>query len=436
MTRIALAVLVCILVFQGTYFRHRDTIAVPTVDWLILARLSACAAAFVVGTVLISRKVSWGFGGKSLLFYVLATGISAVNSPYFKTVAGYFILLLGASTLMLALVYRARSIAQLERIQKIWFLTVGVLVVKDALTAMFFVGASSSAEQGRLGMGVTHATELSLFAALLFWMSFDPSKGVRRIVLWLWRIFLLYVIIAAKSRVPIAGFTIAGLFYAFFSMKHYLKRGLLIGCTGFLAALLMFGLVIGQNWAGDMSKYMKRGQDTEEFGSFTGRTYIWQHILQESRKSPIAGNGYGVSRLTMGKVPNMNWEPPHCHNEALEVLFNTGILGFIPFLAMIVYNLKWIVCTERLQRTFSKKLALNAMCLAVMLILSFMFEVRLSGKLSPIQPLFLFYLMILDREDYFLALKSTQQFTQESLATSTARSNHRPQFPNRDLIRP
>jgi O-antigen ligase len=398
--RFGILIFVCILILHGTYFRNRPTVAVPKMDWLILAQLLTCATSFMVGIVLLPKNVAWGFGAKILLLYVLATGISAANSPYPLTVFGYFILLSGASVLVFALVYHAQNINQLEKIEKIWFFTVSVLIVKDALTGLLIPSLRPPDEVVRLGLGITHANQLSFFAGLLFWMSFRYSKGRYHVILWLWRIFLLYVIIAAKSRVSIAGFITAGLCYYFFSTRDYLKRWMVISCTGFLAVSFMLSLSFGQNWACSISDYMKRGQDVEELITLTGRTYIWQNIANQSLESPIIGHGYGVSRLAMEPLPNADFQPAHCHNELLEVFFTTGLLGLVPFIGMLMYNLKWIRYSSRLQHVFPKALALDAMCLSVMLLVLSVFEIPLSGKLTPVQVLFLFYLMTLDREGY------------------------------------
>jgi len=368
----------------------------------------------MTGLLLIPKNIHWGFGAKALLCYVLAAGISALNTPYPVPAFGYIILLSGAGMLMLALVYRARDIAQLEKIKTVWVLTVGALVLKDTVTALFFVEPPSSMAGGRLGMGVTHATELSLFAALLFWISFGARRSRHRTLWWVWRIFLLYVIVAAKSRISIVGFATGGCCYFFFCTRDFLRRGIVISVTSLLAFTCLFGLSLGQDWAGGMSDYMKRGQDAKELTSFTGRSYIWRHIARKAQESPIAGHGYGVSRLTMGKIPGMKWKPPHCHNEALEVFFSTGFLGLLPFVAMVVYNSKWVRDSAGLQHVFSRTLALHAMCLVAILLVSFMFEVRLSGPLSPIQPLYFFYLIALDRAGYFRRL-SAQRCAPEGL---------------------
>lgn len=411
--RLGLLVFVCILVFHGTYFRHRETVAVPTADWYVLLRLATCATALAVAVLLVPKNVRWGFGAKCTFLYVGAVWLSALKTPYPVTVVGYAILLSGASALSLALVYHARTPAQLEKIESVWFYTVAALVLKDSLTALFLMKPAAGASD-RLGMGVTHATELSLFAALLFWISLNGSKRRPPALAWSWRAYLLYVIVAAKSRTSIAAFIAAGFCSYLVNMRDFRRRWLAASGAAFLVLLFLFALFVGQGWANDMSSYVKRGQDTKELTSVTGRTFIWRHVLGQVWKSPIIGNGYGVSRLTMGKVPEMIWEPPHCHNEMLEVMFNTGLLGLIPFLAMVLYSLKWMIDPPASQRLFTEGLARHAVCVVATLFISFMFEVRLSGRLSPFQPLFFFYMLALDREPYFRRLNAARLHEQHT----------------------
>ena len=401
-------VFVAVLVLNGTYFRNREAVAVPTIDWYVLARLFACAAACAVAILLVPRNASWGWRGKSMMLYVSAAWISLVHTLYPTTVTGYAILLSGASALTLAMVYHARSVADLEKLQRLWGLTVGALVIKDTITALFFTTVPSSMTEGRLGMGVTHATELSLLAAILFWMSCATPKRRGHVIAWAWRIFLLFVIISAKSRVSVVSLVIGGFCHFFFGTRDFVKRWIIVSGAAFALVSVFLALSLGQDWAGGLTNYMKRGQDAEELTSVTGRTHIWKHIAGRVPESPLVGNGFGVSRLVMGKVPGMNWEPPHCHNEFLEVLFGTGIVGLIPFVAMILLSLRWITDSGRLQQVLSPVLARHAVCLVSMLLVSLMFEVRLSGKITPIQPLFFFYLTILDRTSHFSAMTQLQ----------------------------
>lgn len=398
--KFAIFIFVCILVLHGTYFRTRPSVEVPTVDWLVFARLFVCAIGFIIGIILIPKNVSWGFGAKSILLYVLAAGISAIRSPYPIIVVGYFILLLGASVLMIALVYTAQNVIHLKKLEKIWFLTVSLLVLKDSIIGLLFPEmASAKAGPFRLGMGVTHANILSFLAGLLFWLSFKERVVRHPVILWLTRFFYIFVILLAQSRVSIAAFLIAGLFFFLFSTRDYFKRWIIVfGGIGTVVAFSLLLLSFGLRPATDVVDYMRRGQSKEELASFTGRTYIWPHVYKKAMESPIIGHGYGVSRLTMGEIPHVGFEPSHCHNEVLEVFFNTGLFGLIPFFAIFLYSLRWIKNFSRLRCVFSKTLTLHAVCVVVTLVTSSFFTSNVAGRLSPVQPLFFFYLLTLDCE--------------------------------------
>lgn len=406
--KFAVIIFISILVFHGTFFRTRPSVVVPTMDWLVFARLLTCSIGFIVGVILIPKNVSWGFGAKILLLYVLATGISVINSPYPTIVSGYVILLLGAGVLMIALVYHAQNAVQLEKIEKIWLITVSVLILKDAITSLLFPEMQTVGEVRRFGMGVTHANALSIFAGLAFWISFKKERVKNSLFIWLFRSLLIFIIIGAISRVSIAAFLTGGLFYLFLNAKgsrNYFKRWIIVfSGVGVVSTFFLLSLSFNQGWATDVNDYLRRGQDKTALTTFTGRTLIWQHVLKKTLESPIIGHGYGISRLTMGELPTSDAQPSHCHNEVLEVFFNTGLLGLIPFLVMLMYSLKWMINYSRLSSLFSTDLALHAVCVIVMLLVSSMFEARIGGTLNPTQPLFFFYLLTLDREKQFLKL--------------------------------
>lgn len=403
--KIAVLTFICILVLHGTYFRIRGRTEVPTLDWLVLARLLACAIGFTVGIILIAKNMPLGFGAKMLLLYAVAAGLSAVTSPYPVTVVGYFILLLGASVLMIGLTYSARNLAELGLIEKVWFFTVAALIIKDTVTSLIFPQMVVPGEVVRLGMGVTHAVELSSLAALVFWLSFTQKRMKHPILLWLLRALCVYVIIGARSRVSVAAFLLAGLFYLLFNGRDYLKRWIIVSAAvGALSTFFLLSLCLNQGWANNIVEYARRGQERAALTTFTSRTFIWQHTLNKSLESPIVGHGYGISRLTMGEVPNVYFDVAHCHNELLEVFFNTGVLGLIPILAMFIYSLRWIIKFSALRRAFSTDLALHAVSVIVLCLFPCMFEPRFGVRLIPIQPLFCLYLLTLDREKHFLQL--------------------------------
>jgi O-antigen ligase len=290
-------------------------------------------------------------------------------------------------------------------IEKVWFFTVAALIIKDTITSLIFPEMSPPGEIARIGMGVTHANELSSLAAVVFWLSFSKKRTRHTILLWLLRAVLIYVTIGARSRVSVAAFLLGGLVYLLFASRDYLKRWVTVSAgVGALSTFFVLNLCLNQGWANDIVGYARRGQARPGLTTFTGRTLIWQHAFKKSFESPIVGHGYGVSRLTMGQVPNVDWNVAHCHNELLEVFFNTGVLGLIPVLAMFIYSLGWIVNFSALRRAFSTDMALHAVCLVAMLLFSCLLEPKLGVRVFPIQPLFFFYLLTLDRKKHFLRL--------------------------------
>lgn len=411
MDKLGLFIFSLILILHGTYFRTRTSVEVPTVDWLIIARMGTCLAGLIVGAILFFGRFHLGFGATALLCYVLATGVSAVFSEQPIIVMGYFILLMGATMLLIALVYRADDVLDLERIEKVWFFTILVLVLKDAVIGFFFTETLPNEDVSRLGMGVTHANFLSFLSVLLFWISFQAGKSHRQLILWPLRGLLILILVGAVSRISIVAFFIGGLFYFLFRNINNFKNWIMIfSAIGFLTAGFLLNFSFDLEWSKGVTSYLRRGQNDERLTSFTGRTLIWQHAYKKAFESPLVGQGYGITRFTMGTLPEMDeYQPPHCHNDLLEVFLSTGLFGFIPYFIFCVYGLRWSIKYTRLRGIFSEDLALHAVCIFVMVLFTSIFESNMGSRLTPIQPLFFFYVIILDRESDFLRqLKCSQ----------------------------
>ncbi|MHC4203234.1 MAG: O-antigen ligase family protein [Planctomycetota bacterium] len=401
--RLGTVVYVSILVLHGTYFRTRVAADVPTVDWYVMARLAMCSIGFILGLRLIPKHVARGFGLKVSLCYILATVLSATISPYRGTVIGYCILLTGAYSLMVGLVYAAEGPMQLKRLEKLWWVTISTLIAKDVATFVLLPGLHVTSESGgnRWGMGVTHANQISMFAGIAFWLSFREQRAKRPAVLWLVRGFLVLVMIQAVSRVSLTAWLLAGLCYSFYGSRNYIKRLVLVPASIALIAFIVLNLSFEAEWSNRFAHYATRGQDKEGLSSFTGRTRIWRHVVRKVPRSPLIGHGYGVSRLTMGPISGWDFRPSHCHNEYLEISFNTGLLGLTSFLGMLAYSSRWLRQQTMLQRAFTRDTALHAACIITMLLFASLFEDRIGSKLSPIQPLFFLYLLALDRTNDF-----------------------------------
>ena len=223
---------------------------------------------------------------------------------------------------------------------------------------------------------------------------------------------MIFILLSAVSRISIAAFLIGGLFYFLFKNIDNFKNWIMIfSAIGFFSAIFILNFSFDLEWSSGVTSYLRRGQSDERLTSFTGRTLIWQHAYSKAFESPFVGQGYGITRFIMGTLPKMEeYQPPHCHNDLLEVFLSTGLFGFIPYLIFCVYGLKWPIKYTRLRGVFSEGLALHAVCILVMVFFTSIFESNIGNRLTAIQPLFFFYVLILDREsDFSKQLKHSEK---------------------------
>ena len=202
--KLSITTWVGILIFTGTYFRIRSGESVPEVDWLITAQVLTCLFGTFLGILLIRRYPYFGFGTKALLVYLVMAALSAVFSPYYKLVIGYWILLAGGSLLTIGLVQQAKTQKTLNQIENVWLLTISLLLLKDTATALLFPEMQeihNISGPFRLGMGITHANTMGFLAAVAFWMSFKNDEVKHPLFLWLPRLLFLLIIVLSWSRV-------------------------------------------------------------------------------------------------------------------------------------------------------------------------------------------------------------------------------------------
>lgn len=70
--------------------------------------------------------------------------------------------------------------------------------------------------------------------------------------------------------------------------------------------------------------------------TFTGRTKIWNAGIYWFLKSPLIGNG--VNNVDNERLKLVGFE--HCHNYFLQILYRSGILGFLFFIIIIFLVMK------------------------------------------------------------------------------------------------
>lgn len=103
------------------------------------------------------------------------------------------------------------------------------------------------------------------------------------------------------------------------------------------------GLEMFDKLVGSTEQYAMRSGDDDTLSTFSGRTELWEAIWQEYLKSPIGGLGYFVTSST-GELDV--WFVPRnytAHNQMLQVLATTGIVGLALFLCGLAIPFQLVV---------------------------------------------------------------------------------------------
>ena len=72
--------------------------------------------------------------------------------------------------------------------------------------------------------------------------------------------------------------------------------------------------------------------------SFTNRTFIWDNVIGLITEKPFIGYGVETNAIRLSRT--ISFRSVHAHNQILEILYKTGIIGIIPFIMIVVSAFK------------------------------------------------------------------------------------------------
>jgi O-antigen ligase len=105
--------------------------------------------------------------------------------------------------------------------------------------------------------------------------------------------------------------------------------GVMLWC-GFGVALFMTAFTASPELRGAVAQMLHRD------ATLTGRTDIWDSVLR-LRTDPLIGTGFASVWLTpAGRALAQVLEIPHAHNGYLETYLNSGLIGLVLLLAVII----------------------------------------------------------------------------------------------------
>lgn len=135
------------------------------------------------------------------------------------------------------------------------------------------------------------------------------------------------VMILAASKTGIMAAMIAGGLY-FIVCRRFGSAMTFVAATLGLVAILALTTPLGG--------YLHAYRQGEGADSLSGRTILWAAVKPSIESKPILGHGYMASEFIALQVRDVGWAAPQLHNGFLEAAYNTGVIGFLLMVIIIV----------------------------------------------------------------------------------------------------
>lgn len=183
------------------------------------------------------------------------------------------------------------------------------------------------------------------FALQLF---FNKKKFYIKFLLLILILLAFFVIFLLTARAVFVSIALCGIFllvssaigYFLHKNFHYLKP--LAYIAPLLLALTFFNLVEGNDESLNIQNRVDLIVEGDE--SISQRVRFYSHAIKQFSLTPFLGVGVGNWKIESIKYDSENIYsyvvPYFAHNDFLEILAETGIIGFIPYFLFILYIFK------------------------------------------------------------------------------------------------
>ena len=254
-----------------------------------------------------------------------------------------FILLFVAFTPILNSKYL--TILRIKSIQYFCLLTIGVVAVNFILfksgnisseefliyeNAGIYTGSTANNEMGALG-GIS----LIYMSAVLCFRSEIQKKGLVLILILLFSNLAMTFLASSRSAILCAVTAILGMLF----LKYKNKLRALFGITFIILFITSIAIPIFNDYTKGIIEYKQKG-DLSSFNTVS-RDVLWKSRLEEFKSSPLIGIGWGTvsnpeeyTKKTGVVETGSGW---------LSSLSQTGLLGTLPILIIVVGNLLFLM---------------------------------------------------------------------------------------------
>lgn len=175
---------------------------------------------------------------------------------------------------------------------------------------------------------------LGFYLLLLFFIIYaNPRKWIDKILL----VLIIISIISIQSRTTLLMFILC---FTIFNLKiKHTRKILVVLITGIIAINIFF--TINPSFKERLLLGILPGRQNVSLNDISGgRIFIYKELIKKVVEYPIFGVGLGnigFKTLESGKLAIIR-----SHNIFLELLGIGGVIGFLLYLSLIVYLLKWL----------------------------------------------------------------------------------------------
>jgi O-antigen ligase len=275
-------------------------------------------------------------------------------------------------------------------------------------------------EEGRMSTVVSpnalspNAGVVLLLALTLF--SKRKDEGLHKSAILL-GIVACVIMILAGSKTGILAAIFAGTLF-------YLLRGRFGSAFSYVAAGVILVIVLALSTP--LGDYLHAYREGGGADSFSGRTLLWSEVMPAIRQKPILGHGYLASEFAVFQVNAVRWAAPHLHNGFLEALYNNGLIGFVPILAICIIIPRNLYRVLRRTRFTDPVYRISAGCLSLyaFLLINGFFNSSFGGKASA--PFMLLLSLVVVSHKLLEVASQTQKDHAESRVTYTLAKERSP----------
>ncbi len=339
-----------VLLVAGTKFRNRDPMATVSaqLDWNVAMELGlyilVAAATFVVIRVYRPRIGRPGVLETALGVYVLFALVSVLWSPSAAltlTRGGQLVILYFLATVAI------RVLGPREQMRALMVGALAYIVVAAGLAIVLpFEWARNVYVAGRIrewqfawfaahpiAVGTWVGITMALLASGALLASREWRGRILTLPLWVWLVPLMAIMVAARSRGPLAAILVT---LAIIAARRWASPAVMTTLSSLtVAGVIVFvgfadRIAAALTWAIEndlpVLSWFTRNESLEYLFSLGGRTELWGVVLRLSAESPLVGHGFMASRdLLAERVP---WAG-YAHNALGQTMLDFGIVGIV-----------------------------------------------------------------------------------------------------------